>query len=383
MAGAVVRRRPAAGSAVHRGSLMIRGRSLALLVLSCLLAYGTGIPCMSGGSIVPGMDCPPPPPSSPSHAPRSPPPPINTCFIDRGWGDTGVGFRGSVAVTASFRKCQPWRRQYPHKWSTNYPLELGTDTPYVSNYCRNVEPPTSATGSTEEAQLGPWCYTQDPEVRWEVCQVCNKPLRLLEPVQAPHQHGHVPHWLGPLMFAFSICALATVLAIGAVRYFEIDVAKYFDVFGQDVTGRVVRMTRPRPRAAPLVTGGGGGGGNGGVPSAVGSSLSLPSCGGTSPLVASPASGAGGRNTAAARVRANEEATFGALAGLASFQQQRNATSNLEPVRNPMAPGGAEQRRAAGQGLLANDSAAAFNAPPLLGPDTTASGSSNRMGDHDV
>lgn len=316
--------------------------------------------------------------------PRSPPPPVNTCFVDRGWGDHGVGFRGSVAFTASFRKCQPWKRQFPHKWSTNYPLDLGTDTPYVSNYCRNVEPPTSATGRAEEAQLGPWCYTQDPEVRWEICQVCNQPLSLLRAVEAPHRHGHVPHWLGPLMFAFSLCALVTVLAVGAVRYFEIDVAKYFDVFGQDVTGRVVRMTRPRPRAAPPATGGGGGGG--GVPSALGSSMSLPSCGGTSPLVASPASVGVGRGTAAARTRAHEDATFGTLAGLASFQQQRNATGHFEPMLNPMAPGGAEQRRAAGQGLLANDSAATFNAPPLLGPDTTASrssGSANRTGDNDV
>jgi hypothetical protein len=303
--------------------------------------------------------------------------------MDRDWGDTGVGFRGSVDFTASYRKCQPWTRQFPHKWSTNYPLGLGTDTPYVSNYCRNVEPPTSSTGRAEAPQLGPWCYTQDPEVRWELCQICNQPLRMLSPVEAPHHHGHVPGWLGPLMFAFSLCALATVLAVGAVRYFEIDVAKYFDVFGQDISGRVVRMTRPRPRAAPPAPGGGGGGG--GAPAALGSSLSMPSCAGTSPLVASPAPGAAGRDTAASRTRSQEEATFGGLAGLASFQQQRNTARNLQPGPNPMAPGGAEQRRAAGQGLLANDSAA-FNAPPLLGPDTTesrSSGTATRNGDNDV
>jgi len=209
----------------------------------------------------------------------------------------------------------------------------------------------------EEQQLGPWCYTDDPEVRWELCEICTQPERLLRAVTAPHQHAPVPGWLGPLFFAFSLVCLAAVLVIGAVRHFEIDVSKYFDVFGQDTAGRVVRMARPRPRTpAPGAAAGGTG---------VAGSTSLGSCGGVAPLVA-PASDSADRA---------QDATFGTLASLASLQQQRNAAGDrLAPV-NPMAPGGAERRRAAGQSLLANDSASVAGsvlaAPPIvLGPDDT-------------
>lgn len=287
-------------------------------------------------------------------------------------------------MTASFRKCQPWSRQYPQKWSTHLPLGLGTDTPYVSNYCRNVEPPTNAMGRPDAEQASPWCYTEDPEVRWEVCEVCNQPERLLRAVEAPHRHPHVPHWFGPLMFAFSILTFVGVLIVGVIRRYEIDVSKYFDVFGQDVSGRVIRMTRMRPRANPS-------GGRRSVREAqdgreagpIGSSLSSPGCGGTAPLVAPLPSRGITHSEAATRSRTAQEATFGALASLANLQQQRNATGIFDPTVNPMVPGGTEQRRAAGQSLLANDSAAisgsVISAPPILEPDTTA----NKLGDNNV
>lgn len=68
-------------------------------------------------------------------------------------------YRGNKATTVSGRKCQPWAKQTPHKHTrtaANYPGK-GLD----ANYCRNPD------GEPE----GNWCYTDDPEVRWEYCGI--------------------------------------------------------------------------------------------------------------------------------------------------------------------------------------------------------------------
>uniref|UniRef100_A0A3B4B8Z0 Kringle domain-containing protein n=1 Tax=Periophthalmus magnuspinnatus TaxID=409849 RepID=A0A3B4B8Z0_9GOBI len=70
----------------------------------------------------------------------------------------GIAYRGTVAVTESGKTCQSWSSQTPHKHNRtpdNYPCK-GLD----NNYCRNPD---------NERQ--PWCYTTDPETRWEYCSV--------------------------------------------------------------------------------------------------------------------------------------------------------------------------------------------------------------------
>ena len=67
-------------------------------------------------------------------------------------------YRGTLNVTASGKSCQAWDVQFPHTHSrtaTNYPT-AGLE----SNFCRNPD--------NEDAA---WCYTTDPEVRFELCDV--------------------------------------------------------------------------------------------------------------------------------------------------------------------------------------------------------------------
>nr|XP_015803025.2 plasminogen [Nothobranchius furzeri] len=70
----------------------------------------------------------------------------------------GKAYRGTVAVTQSGKPCQRWSAQMPHphnRTPENYPCK-GLD----DNYCRNPD-----------NKKRPWCYTTDPETRWEFCNV--------------------------------------------------------------------------------------------------------------------------------------------------------------------------------------------------------------------
>ncbi|KAL4218315.1 hypothetical protein ACF0H5_023051 [Mactra antiquata] len=76
-----------------------------------------------------------------------------------------MNYTGSTNLTRSGKDCQRWDSQIPHGHNLtdeNFPEATLSD---VKNYCRD---PT-ASGYT-------WCYTTDPETRWEHCDVssCTK-----------------------------------------------------------------------------------------------------------------------------------------------------------------------------------------------------------------
>mmetsp|Transcript_13652 Transcript_13652/g.40268 ORF Transcript_13652/g.40268 Transcript_13652/m.40268 type:complete len:516 (+) Transcript_13652:70-1617(+) len=78
------------------------------------------------------------------------------CYHDK----DGADYRGQVHVTTSGIECMKWTGQFPHQHTLthqNYPSAgLGGH-----NYCRNPD------GKEDR----PFCFTENPAVRWEYCDV--------------------------------------------------------------------------------------------------------------------------------------------------------------------------------------------------------------------
>jgi hypothetical protein len=72
----------------------------------------------------------------------------------------GTDYRGSVSTTKSGLTCQVWSTLTPHQHTKSY-MNFPTDGLGGHNHCRNP--------AAEED--GPWCYTMDPNVRFELCDV--------------------------------------------------------------------------------------------------------------------------------------------------------------------------------------------------------------------
>ncbi|XP_051868163.1 plasminogen [Pristis pectinata] len=75
--------------------------------------------------------------------------------------ENGVTYRGTATKTLSGRTCQKWSSKEPHK--PNYTPVTSPYADLEANYCRNPDNDT----------MGPWCYTKDPNKRWEYCQIPN------------------------------------------------------------------------------------------------------------------------------------------------------------------------------------------------------------------
>jgi len=75
----------------------------------------------------------------------------------------GHTYEGDLATTVSGRTCQTWSVNYPHQHGYNLD-SMYPDGSVVAagNKCRN---PAS------DYFDGVWCYTTDPNLRWELCHV--------------------------------------------------------------------------------------------------------------------------------------------------------------------------------------------------------------------
>uniref|UniRef100_A0A8C0WIY1 Plasminogen n=1 Tax=Castor canadensis TaxID=51338 RepID=A0A8C0WIY1_CASCN len=85
-------------------------------------------------------------------------PPEETPVVQDCYQDNGQSYRGTSSTTITGKKCQSWSSMTPHrhqKTPQNYP-----NADLTMNYCRNPD-----------ADKSPWCYTTDPSVRWEFCNL--------------------------------------------------------------------------------------------------------------------------------------------------------------------------------------------------------------------
>lgn len=74
-----------------------------------------------------------------------------------------IDYRGTIAFTKSGKQCQAWAAQEPHSHKLAPEEKSGYGLEGGHNYCRNPD----------ESEEGAWCYTTDPNVRWEYCDVPN------------------------------------------------------------------------------------------------------------------------------------------------------------------------------------------------------------------
>ena len=76
----------------------------------------------------------------------------------------GRGYAGQVNTTVSGLDCQPWSSTTPHVPKASYTDDKFSDGSRAAaeNYCRNPDP---------SSFQGVWCYTVDPDVPWEKCDV--------------------------------------------------------------------------------------------------------------------------------------------------------------------------------------------------------------------
>ncbi|XP_077584350.1 prothrombin [Stigmatopora nigra] len=90
---------------------------------------------------------------------------VRDCINGRCISGKGVKYEGDVFITKSGKRCQRWSAGFPHPIIREFNASE-PDSILKENYCRN---PDGREG-------GPWCFTQDPTVPKETCNVpiCGK-----------------------------------------------------------------------------------------------------------------------------------------------------------------------------------------------------------------
>ncbi|XP_037376584.1 plasminogen isoform X1 [Talpa occidentalis] len=97
------------------------------------------------------------PPSSTEHIDATVPP-EQTPVVQDCYEGNGASYRGTSSTTNTGKKCQSWSSMRPHHHTRTPSKYPGADL--RMNYCRNPD-----------GDKSPWCYTTDPSVRWEFCNL--------------------------------------------------------------------------------------------------------------------------------------------------------------------------------------------------------------------
>lgn len=88
------------------------------------------------------------------------------------WNPNTFRYTGTVSTTRSGVKCQNWYNNYPHRVSRYHVPK----NPF-NNFCRNPD----------KDENGPWCYTTDPQIQAEYCDVpkCRPPSSISSQSRRP------------------------------------------------------------------------------------------------------------------------------------------------------------------------------------------------------
>ena len=82
-------------------------------------------------------------------------------YLDCKLTDRGYNYTGQHKIAVSGQVCQRWDSQTPHPHNNNE-LSMFPDATLedAANNCRNPDD-----------EQRPWCYTTDPYLRWEYCDI--------------------------------------------------------------------------------------------------------------------------------------------------------------------------------------------------------------------
>ncbi|XP_073334480.1 muscle, skeletal receptor tyrosine-protein kinase [Pagrus major] len=128
-----------------------------------------------------------------------------TCYNER-----GRFYQGSMNVTRSGIPCQSWSQQVPHQHRLS--VDVIPELKNSNNHCRNP-------GGISDR---PWCYTSNPNIRWEYCAVPMCGETSILPVIYPESPGtHQTSRLPPTVSspAYSMSVIVIILAALAASVF--------------------------------------------------------------------------------------------------------------------------------------------------------------------
>ncbi|XP_075604620.1 plasminogen [Balearica regulorum gibbericeps] len=94
--------------------------------------------------------------------------PVQVPLSEECYRGKGQSYRGTTSITASGKKCQAWNSMFPHRHEKTPDRFPNADL--RDNYCRNPDGDNS-----------PWCFTTDPSVTWEYCNLKRCDDRTQEP----------------------------------------------------------------------------------------------------------------------------------------------------------------------------------------------------------
>ncbi|XP_049459626.1 muscle, skeletal receptor tyrosine-protein kinase [Epinephelus fuscoguttatus] len=135
-----------------------------------------------------------------------------TCYNDR-----GRFYQGSVNVTRSGIPCQSWNQQVPHQHRLS--VDVIPELKNSDNYCRNP-------GGISDK---PWCYTSNPNIRWEYCAVpqCGEmglASVMRTELPGPRQTPRLPPTTTVSSPAYSMSVIIVILsALAAVVFLTISI----------------------------------------------------------------------------------------------------------------------------------------------------------------